>query len=85
MTTTTTTTAATSGKYKAGDANEDGEADMSDVVAIMRWYANKADFPLTEQGLKNADVYGGGDGVTNADALTIQRKEAGLVDSLPVS
>ena len=65
-----------------GDVNLDDVADMSDVVAIMRWYANKADFPLSEQGIKNGDVVGNGDGLTNSDALQIQKFEAGVVTEL---
>ncbi len=66
-----------------GDANEDGEVNMSDAVAIMRSQADPDEFPLTAQGRKNADVFGG-DGVTNEDALTIQKYEAGIVTELPV-
>ena len=85
---TTTTPAATGDTTSpasglAGDVNEDGAVDMSDAVAIMRWYANKQDFPLSENGIKLGDVVGH-DGLTNADALMIQRKEAGIIDTLPV-
>ncbi|MBP3266739.1 MAG: hypothetical protein J6M07_00210, partial [Ruminococcus sp.] len=37
----------------------------------------------TLYGSKAADVTGGGDGVTNKDALAIQRLMLGLIDSLP--
>ncbi len=71
-------------KYLAGDANEDGDVNMADSVAIMRSQADPDEFSLTEQGRKNADVTGGSDGVTNSDALVIQKYEAGIVTSLPV-
>ncbi len=84
--TTTTTSAVSSGEvggYKAGDANEDSEVNMADAVAIMRSQADPDEFALTAQGRKNADVVGN-DGVTNEDALTIQKYEAGIVTVLPV-
>ncbi len=56
----------------AGDANEDGEVNISDAVLIMQAIANPEEFELTWQGIANADVYGDGDGVTLMDALTIQ-------------
>ncbi len=82
--TTTTTSGSTSGKYLAGDANEDGDVNMADAVAIMRSQADPDEFSLTAQGKENADVVGN-DGVTNADALTIQQFEAGIVTKLPVT
>ncbi|MDE6093026.1 MAG: dockerin type I repeat-containing protein, partial [Ruminococcus sp.] len=54
----------------AGDANEDGEVNISDAVLIMQSIANPEEFALTLQGRANADIYG--DGVTLMDALTIQ-------------
>ncbi len=56
----------------AGDANEDGEVNISDAVLIMQSIANPEEFELTLQGKANADIYGDGDGVTLMDALTIQ-------------
>lgn len=55
-----------------GDANCDGTMDMSDAVLIMQSIANPDKYKLTEQGSKNADM--DGDGVTNGDALAIQKK-----------
>ena len=57
---------------KSGDSNGDGRIDMSDAVLIMQTIANPSKYKLTEQGSKNADM--DGDGVTNADALAIQKK-----------
>ncbi len=70
-----------------GDANEDGEVNISDSVLIMQAIANPEEFSLTEQGKNNADVYKRGDGVTNSDALIIQYVEIKTltVDDLPES
>ncbi len=72
---TTTTTSVTStvkdttkGK---GDANCDGNVDMSDAVLIMQSIANPSKYKLTEEGKANADM--NGDGITSGDALAIQK------------
>ncbi len=72
-----------------GDANCDTIVDLSDAVLIMQYSANpdkyglgKAD-GISEQGAKNADVAGGNDGITNLDALAIQKLKLGLIDKLP--
>ncbi|MBQ9898696.1 MAG: endo-1,4-beta-xylanase [Ruminococcus sp.] len=67
-----------------GDANEDDEVNMADAVFIMRNQADPDEFILTERGRRLADVIGGSDGVTNNDALAIQKYEAGIYTSLPV-
>lgn len=62
-----------------GDANCDGNVNMADAVLIMQSLANPDKYGvkgtdethITEQGMLNADM--NGDGVTNADALEIQR------------
>lgn len=59
-----------------GDADEDGEVNINDAVFIMQSIANPDKYKLTEQGKNNADVYNRGDGVTNSDALTIQKVES---------
>jgi len=74
-----------------GDANNDTQVDMSDVVLIMQSLANPNKYGLngsdknhiTKQGLDNADVNKTGDGVTNADALSIQQYLLGLIEKLP--
>ncbi len=73
-----------------GDANNDGNVDMSDVVLIMQMLANPNKYGLngsestsiTKQGLANADVANHGDGVTAGDALRIQEFLLGKVKSL---
>ncbi|WP_295074068.1 dockerin type I domain-containing protein [Ruminococcus sp.] len=67
-----------------GDANGDGTVDLSDAVLIMQSLANPSkygvngsdDNHITEEGCVRADV--DGDGVTNMDALTIQKYLLGL-------
>jgi hypothetical protein len=90
-TTSATTTTVGSGDVLYGDANADGAVDLSDAVMIMQELANPNKFGLngtdehhiTEKGLKNADCCNVGDGVTNNDALAIQKYLLKLIDKLP--
>lgn len=83
--TTTTTT-----EDIAGDANCDGTVDLADAVLIMQYYTNpdryglggSAENCMTPQGMKNADVDGDGNGITNMDALKIQMFLVGIIDDL---
>ena len=69
---------------KPFDANCDDEVSMADAVIIMQAIANPDKYGengthenhITAQGRKNAD--NDGDGMTNADALAIQKKLLGL-------
>ena len=62
-----------------GDANCDGNVNMADAVIIMQSLANPDkygvngtdDTHITAQGEKNGDM--DGNGLTNADALEIQK------------
>jgi hypothetical protein len=82
--TTTTTTA----EPIKGDANCDSSVNMADAVLIMQSIANPAKYGvkgsdnshITEQGMKNADITGNNDGVTNADALAVQKKLLNIND-----
>jgi hypothetical protein len=64
---------------------------MADAVLIMQALANPSKYGLegtddnriTAQGWKNADCSGNGDGVTNADALAVQKYKLELIPSLP--
>ena len=78
-------TTTTSGTVVYGDANEDGKVNMADAVAVLQYLANSGKYPLTPQGLDNADVYNRGDSVTGLDAISIQKKDAGAIDALPES
>ena len=79
-TTTTITTPATTEPTNApprlyGDANDDGNVNISDAVLIMQSIANPEEFTISPQGKINGDVYNNGDGITNNDALAIQYVE----------
>ena len=74
-----------SGDIIYGDANCDSKVSISDAVAILQYLANSTNFPLSEQGKINADVYKRGDGVTGQDASSIQKYDAGALDKLPES
>ncbi len=71
--------------YLAGDANGDGKTSISDAVRILQYVSNKEKYNLSGQALENADVYNKGDGITGMDAASIQRLDAGVIDSLPES
>ena len=90
----TTVTTVTSDKAKTipGDANCDGEVSLADAVLIMQSIANPDKYGekgtdathITAEGKVNADVTGGSDGITNADALAIQQFMLKMVAELPV-
>lgn len=66
-----------------GDANVDGAVDISDAVPILSYVNNASKYPLTEQGLANADVNQNGDGISNSDALAVQRYISNVISALP--
>jgi hypothetical protein len=66
------------------DVNGNGKLDLGDALAILQYIANSSKYPLSEEAIKQADVYNTGDGITPMDALAIQQYDAGLIDSLPV-
>ena len=92
-----TTTAVTSTSVKVnvninyGDANCNGEVELSDAVLIMQSIANPSTYGIngntpshiTSQGQLNSDVSGHNDGVTNNDALAIQKYCLKLISTLP--
>ena len=59
-----------------GDANCDKGVGLADALAILQYVANAEKYPLTTQGLFNADIVGDGDGITPLDALEIQKWDA---------
>ncbi|MCI6560432.1 MAG: RICIN domain-containing protein [Ruminococcus sp.] len=83
--TTTTETTTDAGEIVWGDSNGDGKVGIDDVVKVMMYVSSKEANPLSEQALKNCDVYNNGDGVFIADALSIQKKVAQVIDTLPES
>ena len=85
---TTTAPVITSGALAAkvyGDANCDDNVDVSDAVIIMQSISNPSKYSLTAQGKANGDVNTRGDGITNADALSIQKYKLQLIKKLPES
>lgn len=72
----------------AGDANLDGSVNIADAVLVMQVSTNpdkyaqgRSSLSITAQGEKNADVDGKA-GLSNSDALLIQKFKLGLVSSL---
>ena len=68
-----------------GDANEDKKVDIADSVIIMQSLANPNKYSMGEVGNSFADVNLTGNGITNADALAVQKYLLNLVDNLPES
>lgn len=67
-----------------GDADLDGELGIADVVKIMV-HTTTPGGTLSEIEMINADVYQTGDGISNMDALAVQKKIAQLISELPES
>ena len=90
-TTVTPVSVSTNVTINYGDSNCDGEVSLADAVLIMQSIANPSSFGvkgtntnrITDQGVKNSDVAGNNDGVTNNDALAIQKYCLKLIDKLP--
>jgi len=66
-----------------GDANCDHVINVADAVAILQYIANNSKYSLSAQGLINADADGYA-GITGGDAIAVQKKDAGIADSLPL-
>ena len=68
-----------------GNANCDSQINVADAVAVLQYVANKSKYPLTDQGVMNADV-DGETGITGSDAIIIQQVDAGVVlkSDLPI-
>nr|AEV58535.1 scaffoldin C [Ruminococcus flavefaciens] len=79
---TTTTTENKPGVSLSGDANLDNKVSVADAVAILQSIANKDKYALKPQGAVNGDVEGNNDGITGADALRIQKWDAGAITLL---
>ena len=54
-----------------GDANNDGKILLSDSIHILQYLGNPDTYHISNP--EAADVYNPGDGLTNADALAIQK------------
>jgi len=68
-----------------GDANLNGDLEISDAAKIMSFASNPQKYPLTDQQLDICDVYQRGDGINNMDALSVRKKLAQLINDLPES
>lgn len=74
-----------------GDANNDGIVRMNDALLIDQYCKNRAAYGvngtdkthITEQGLKNADVFNPGSGVTRDDMTAIQEYLLEIIPSFP--
>ena len=56
---------------------------MSDAVLIMQMLSNPSQFQITNDGRYNGDVSENGNGITNMDALAIQKYLLDLIQTLP--
>lgn len=68
-----------------GDADLDGELSINDAACIMSYVSNSEKYSLSEEALNISDVYQRGDGISNMDALAVQKRLAQLILSLPES
>lgn len=66
-----------------GDTNCDGQVLLNDAILILQYLGNPDAYPLSDEAKANADVSGNGDGLTNKDALAIQRYILHAIPSLP--
>lgn len=77
---------------KYGDANCDGIIRLNDAILILQSIGNPAVYgisgsdptAITAEGVKKADCFNTGDGLTSQDALAVQQYTLGLVTELPV-
>ena len=73
-----------------GDANCDDQVNLADAVIIMQSISNPDKYGvgkpdgISKQGEANGDVDKSSKGLTNKDALAIQRYKLGLVTKLPI-
>lgn len=72
------TTGSSDDETYLGDANVDGEVNVSDVVAVSACVSNSKKNPLSEQGLINGDVKGN-NGLSADDAFAIQQYTTGIL------
>ncbi len=82
--TTPKTTDNTEDKTLYGDANCDGNVDISDAVLIKCFLINSKKYSLSAQGKKNADVQGNGNGINAQDAVAIQKYILKQIKALPI-
>lgn len=81
---TPTTPADTGLKITYGDANCDGNVDVSDAVLIKCYLLNNQTYNISSQGIINADVHASGNGINTQDAVAIQKYILNIINKLPV-
>lgn len=82
-TTTIPTTTEPISEIYYGDIDMNGEITISDAVEILSNVSNSEKYPLNSEQLDRADVYQRGDGLSNMDALSVQKLIAQVITSLP--
>lgn len=75
----------TNTKITWGDSNNNNAVDIADAVLIMSSLANPNKYNITPIGKIAGDVYDNGSGITNSDALTIQKFLINKISYLPES
>ena len=68
--------------FMSGDANSDGLVNVADAVAVLQYIANADKYPITNTEAADCD---GIAGITGNDAVAIQKYDAKIVDSLPLT
>lgn len=66
-----------------GDANGDGTVDIADATRILQYIGNGDKYGLDDKGMKNADCFDPGSGITALDALSVQKYDAKVIGELP--
>ena len=74
-----------SGSVVYGDVDGDGKVSINDAVKIMSFVGNSDKYYIVPKAQDAADVYSRGDGVSNMDAVAVQKYLAQIVSSLPES
>lgn len=62
-----------------GDVNCDGEVNIADLALIKGWLLNSEKYSVSEQGMKNADLYGN-DGINSTDVVLLQKMILNIED-----
>lgn len=68
-----------------GDADGDGDVTINDAVVVMCYTSNATAYADSIVNIDAADVYSHGDGISNMDALSIQKFCAEVISELPES
>ena len=71
-----------SSEIMTGDANQDSEVTISDVVAISAFISNAEKYPISLETQNSCDVHMNGNGLNSSDAFMIQQYVTGIIDAL---